>query len=335
MIIAVVGVTGAVGKEMLQVLEQRSFPATKVRALASARSAGKKIPYTGPGSDGSGFITVEELTHDSFADVDIALFSAGGSISEEYAPSAVAAGAVVVDNSSAFRMRDDVPLIVPEVNPEDVSWNKGIIANPNCSTIPLVISLNAMARVAPIKRVVVSTYQAASGAGQAAMDELYDQTSDFLEGRELHPEQFAYQIAFNCIPQIDVFLEDGSTKEEWKMVAETQKILHKPDLAVTVTCVRVPVLRCHSESVNVEFDGPITLDAIADALASEPGVIMMDDPANKEYPMPAFLAGTDETFIGRLRLDPSAANSINFWNVSDQLRKGAALNTVQIAELLV
>jgi aspartate-semialdehyde dehydrogenase len=333
--IAVVGVTGAVGKEMLQVLEQREFPATKVTALASARSAGKKIAYTGPGSDGSGFITVEELTRDSFADVDIALFSAGGGISEEYAPSAVAAGAVVVDNSSAFRMRDDVPLIVPEVNAEDVSWHKGIIANPNCSTIPLVITLNAMARVAPLKRVVVSTYQAASGAGQAAMDELYEQTGDFLAGRELHPEQFAHQIAFNCIPQIDVFLEDGSTKEEWKMVVESQKILHKPELAMTMTCVRVPVLRCHSESVNVEFDGPITLEAIYEAVASVPGVVMMDDPANKEYPMPALLAGTDETFVGRLRIDPSVPNGINFWNVSDQLRKGAALNTVQIAELLV
>ena len=333
--IAVVGATGAVGKEMLLVLEQRSFPATSVKALASARSAGKTIPYSGPGGDGSGLITIEELTHDSFADVDIALFSAGGSISEEYAPSAVAAGAVVVDNSSAFRMRDDVPLVVPEVNGEDVKWNSGIIANPNCSTIPLVVALNAMSNVAPLKRVVVSTYQAASGAGQAAMDELYHQTGDFLEGRELNPEQFAHRIAFNCIPHIDVFLEDGSTKEEWKMVVETQKILHNPDLAVSTTCVRVPVLRCHSESVNVEFDAPITLEAIRDALSSAEGVVMVDDPRAKEYPMPAFLEGTDDTFIGRLRIDASVPSGVAFWNVSDQLRKGAALNTIQIAELLL
>jgi len=333
--VAVVGVTGAVGKEMLLNLEQRNFPASHVKALASARSAGKQIPYTGPGSDGSGFITVEELTHDSFNDVDIALFSAGASISEEYGPSAVAAGATIVDNSSAFRMRDDVPLVVPEVNPEDVKWNKGIIANPNCSTIQLVVALNAIAKVAPLKRVVVSTYQAASGAGQAAMDELYDQTEDFLAGRELVPEQFAHQIAFNCIPHIDVFLEDGSTKEEWKMVEETKKILHSPDLAVHATCVRVPVLRCHSESVNVEFGAPITLEAIREAFESVDGIIVIDDPANKEYPMPAFLAGTDETFIGRLRIDASVEHGIAFWNVSDQLRKGAALNTVQIAELLI
>jgi len=333
--IAIIGVTGAVGKEMLLALTERDFPVTEIKVLASARSAGKQIPYAGPGSDGSGFITVEELTHDSFNDVDIALFSAGGSISEEYAPSAVAAGAIVVDNSSAFRMRDDVPLIVPEVNPEDVKWNKGIIANPNCSTIPLVVALNAMRTVAPLKRAVVSTYQAASGAGQAAMDELYDQTRDFLEGKELNPQEFAHQIAFNCIPHIDVFLEDGSTKEEWKMVEETKKILHDYDLAVSVTCVRVPVLRCHSESVNVEFDAPITLDAIREALESAEGIVMMDDPANKEYPMPAFLVGTDETYIGRLRLDASVLHGVAFWNVSDQLRKGAALNTVQIAELLI
>jgi len=333
--IAIVGVTGAVGKEMLEVLEQRNFPADKVKALASARSAGKKLPYNGPGSDGTGFITIEELTHDSFDDVDIALFSAGGSISEEYAPSAVKAGATVVDNSSAFRMRDDVPLVVPEVNGEDVTWNKGIIANPNCSTIQLVVALNALKEVAPLKRVVVSTYQAASGAGQAAMDELYDQTGDFLSGKEFQPKEFAHQIAFNCIPQIDVFLEDGSTKEEWKMVVESQKILHDPDLALSMTCVRVPVLRCHSEAVNVEFDGPITLDAIRSALENAEGVTLIDDPQNKEYPMPFNLSGTDDTYIGRLRIDSSVPHGVNFWNVSDQLRKGAALNTIQIAELLV
>ncbi|MCL2491546.1 MAG: aspartate-semialdehyde dehydrogenase [Coriobacteriia bacterium] len=333
--VAVVGATGAVGEEMLKVLEERNFPATKVTALASERSAGKKLPYSGPGSDGTGFITVEELTHDSFDDVDIALFSAGASISEEYGPSAVKAGTVIVDNSSAFRMQDDVPLVVPEVNPQDVATHQGIIANPNCSTIPMAMALHAMSKVAPIKRVVVSTYQAASGAGAAAMDELYDQTGDFLAGRELEPENFAHRIAFNCIPHIDVFLDDGSTKEEWKMVVETRKILHDPDLAVSATCVRVPVLRCHSESINVEFDEPITLEAIREALEATDGITLMDEPDNKVYPMPAFIEGTDGMFIGRLRIDDSVPHGIAFWNVSDQLRKGAALNTVQIAELLV
>ncbi|MCL2818245.1 MAG: aspartate-semialdehyde dehydrogenase [Actinomycetia bacterium] len=333
--VAVVGATGAVGEEMLAVLEQRKFPATHVKALASARSAGKKLPYNGPGSDGSGFVTVEELTGDSFDDVDIALFSAGASISEEYGPLAVKAGAVVVDNSSAFRMHDDVPLVVPEVNPQDVKAHNGIIANPNCSTIPMAMALHAMSKVAPIKRVVVSTYQAASGAGAAAMDELYAQTGDFLDGRELHPDKFAHRIAFNCIPHIDVFLEDGSTKEEWKMVAETQKILGQPDLPVNATCVRVPVLRCHSESVNVEFSEPIELDAIREALSDLDGITIMDDPATKTYPMPAFCEGTDEVYIGRLREDDSVPHGVSFWNVSDQLRKGAALNTIQIAELLL
>jgi len=333
--VAVVGATGAVGQEMLNVLAQRDFPVTAIKALASARSAGKILPYTGKGGDGSKTVTVEELTHDSFDDVDIALFSAGGAISEEYAPSAVKAGAVVIDNSSQFRMDDDVPLVVPEVNGTDVSAHNGIIANPNCSTIPLVMALDALAQVAPLKRVVVSTYQAASGAGQPAMDELYEQTGDFLDGKELHPKEFAHRIAFNCIPHIDVFLEDGSTKEEWKMVVESRKILHDADLALHATCVRVPVLRCHSESVNVEFDGPITLDAVRQALAEAPGIVIIDDPDTKTYPMPAFTEKTDDVFIGRLRIDDSVEHGIAFWNVSDQLRKGAALNAVQIAELLV
>jgi aspartate-semialdehyde dehydrogenase len=333
--VAVVGATGAVGKEMLAVLEQRAFPATSVKALASARSVGKKLAYNGPGSDGSGFVTVEELTHDSFDDVDIALFSAGADRSLEFAPSAVKAGAIVVDNSSAYRMDDQVPLVVPEVNAHDVDAHQGIIANPNCSTIPLAMALDAMREVAPIKRVVVSTYQAASGAGQPAMDELYEQTGDFLAGRELHPHYFAHRIAFNCIPQIDVFLEDGSTKEEWKMVGESRKILGDEGLAMSATCVRVPVLRCHSESVNVEFDEPVSLEAIRAALEAAPGVTMMDDPASATYPTPAFIEGTDDVYIGRLRVDESVPHGVAFWNVSDQLRKGAALNTVQIAELLV
>ena len=332
--VAIVGATGAVGQEMLLALEERAFPVATVKALASARSAGAQLPYNGPGSiDGS--VTIEELTHDSFASVDIALFSAGGGISKEFAPSAVAAGAVVIDNSSAFRMDEDVPLIVPEVNAADALAHRGIIANPNCSTIPLVVALNAMRTVAPLKRVVVSTYQAASGAGQAAMDELYHQTADFLADRPLHPKEFAHRIAFNCIPHIDVFLDDGSTKEEWKMVVETQKILHEPGLTVNATCVRVPVLRCHAESVNVEFSAPFELSAIRAALESAPGIVMMDDPSEKLYPMPAFLTGTDDTFIGRLRIDTSAPHALSFWNVSDQLRKGAAVNAVQIAEVLV
>lgn len=333
-VVAVAGATGAVGIEMLKTLEQRDFPASRVIALASARSVGKKLPFSGPGNV-DGFLVVEELTAESFEGVDIALFSAGGSISEAFADAVVGAGAVMVDNSSAFRMRDDVPLVVPEVNPADAQMHSGIIANPNCSTIQMVVSLSPLAKLAPIKRVVVSTYQAASGAGAAAMQELYDQTNDFLAGRELVHEKFVHRIAFNCIPHIDVFMDDGSTKEEWKMVVETKKILHDPAIEVHATCVRVPVLRCHSESINVEFEGDVTLDQVRDALDRAPGIVLMDNPAEKTYPMPAMLEGTDNTYIGRLRQDPTRPSAFSFWNVADQLRKGAALNTVQIAELLV
>lgn len=333
-VVAVAGATGAVGIEMLKVLEQRAFPASKVIALASSRSAGKKLAFNGPGNV-DGFLTVQEMTPESFEGVDIALFSAGGSISEAFADAVTGAGAVMIDNSSAFRMDDNVPLVVPEVNPEDAFTHSGIIANPNCSTIQMVVTLAPLHKIAPIKRVVVSTYQATSGAGAAAMQELYDQTGDFLEGRELKVENFAHRIAFNCIPQIDKFLEDGSTKEEWKMVVETHKILHAPEIAVNATCVRVPVLRSHSESINVEFAAPVTLEQVRDALSTAPGVSMMDNPAESEYPMPALLAGTDLTYVGRLRKDPTVEFGVSFWNVSDQLRKGAALNAVQIAELLV
>ena len=328
-VVAVVGATGAVGREMLKVLEQRAFPAERVVALASHRSAGKALPFAG------GEVTVEELTPESFAGADIALFSAGGSISRTMAPEAAARGCVVIDNSSAFRMDESVPLVVPEVNPQDVSWHAGIIANPNCSTIQMVVALKPLSDLAPIERVVVSTYQAASGAGQAAMDELYSQSRDFLAGHDLHVEMFAHRIAFNCIPHIDVFLADGSTKEEWKMVVETKKILHAPDIKVFATCVRVPVLRCHSEAINVQFSSPVTLDAVRDALCAAPGIAMMDDPATKTYPMPAMLEGTDDTFVGRLRVDPTVPSGISMWVVADQLRKGAALNAVQIAEALL
>jgi len=339
-VVAIAGATGAVGKEMLLVLAQRGFPAAQVKALASANSVGRKLAYDGSGASGQypsgeGYVEIEELTKDSFEGVDIALFSAGGYISQEFKQAVVDAGAVMVDNSSAFRMDEDVPLVVPEINPEDVSWHSGVIANPNCSTIQLVVVLAVLAKLAPLSRVVCSTYQAASGAGAAAMDELYTQAQQFLNGEELTIDRFAHQIAFNCIPQIDVFLEDNYTKEERKMVVETRKILHTPQLALAMTCVRVPVLRCHSESVNVEFDAPVSLAEARAALENAPGIILMDDPASKEYPMPGLLAGTDDVYVGRLRGDVSVQNGLAFWCVADQLRKGAALNAVQIAELLL
>ncbi|NTW29295.1 MAG: aspartate-semialdehyde dehydrogenase [Coriobacteriia bacterium] len=328
-VVAVAGATGAVGREMLLTLEGRNFPASRVIALASARSAGRMIPYAG------GELVVEEMTSESFAGVDIALFSAGAGVSKAMRQAVVDAGCIMIDNSSAFRMEADVPLVVPEVNPEDLAWHSGVIANPNCSTIQMVVALKPLHDISPIKRVVVSTYQAASGAGQAAMDELYSQTGDFLEGRELVVDQFAHRIAFNCIPHIDVFLEDGSTKEEWKMVVETKKIMHAPSIEVAATCVRVPVLRCHSESVNVEFDGPVTLEAARAALESASGITVLDDPATKTYPMPALLERTDDTYVGRLRVDPTVSHGLSMWVVADQIRKGAALNAVQIAEALL
>jgi len=328
-VVAVAGVTGAVGREMLLNLEQRGFPASRVIALASARSAGKRVPFAG------GELVVEEMTEASFDGVDIALFSAGASVSKAMREACVGAGCVMIDNSSAFRMDDDVPLVVPEVNAEDVAWHSGVIANPNCSTIQMVVALKPLADLAPITRVVVSTYQAASGAGQAAMDELYNQSAEFLRGQELKVEQFAHRIAFNCIPQIDVFLDDGSTKEEWKMVVETKKIMHAPELEVAATCVRVPVLRCHSESINIEFSAAVTVAAARAALEAAPGVTVLDDPADKNYPMPALLEGTDDTYVGRLRVDPTVAHGLALWVVADQLRKGAALNAVQIAEALL
>ena len=328
-VVAVAGATGAVGVEMLRVLEQRGFPAREVRALASSRSAGRRVPFAG------GELVVEEMTGSSFEGVDIALFSAGAAVSKRFRAAVELAGCVMIDNSSAFRMEEGVPLVVPEVNPEDAALHAGVIANPNCSTIQMVVALKPLHDLSPIRRVVVSTYQAASGAGQAAMDELYEQSGDFLAGRDFEPHNFVHRIAFNCIPQIDVFLDDASTKEEWKMVVETQKIMHAPRIRVAATCVRVPVLRCHSESVNVEFDGPVSLKEARAALEAAPGVTMLDDPADNVYPMPGLLEGTDDTFVGRLRSDPSVDNGIAFWVVADQLRKGAALNAVQIAELLL
>lgn len=328
-VVAVAGATGAVGIEMLKVLEQRGFPAARVVALASSRSAGKLLPFAG------GELVVEEMTAASFAGVDIALFSAGAGVSKAFRAAVTDAGCVMIDNSSAFRMDDDVPLVVPEVNPEDIALHEGVIANPNCSTIQMVVALKPLMDLAPIERVVVASYQAASGAGQAAMDELYAQSGQFLAGEDLTVEQFAHRIAFNCIPHIDVFLDDGSTKEEWKMVVETKKIMHAPDLEVAATCVRVPVLRCHSEAINVTLASPVSLEDARAALAGAAGVTLMDDPATKTYPMPALLEGSDDVYVGRLRVDATVKYGFQLWCVADQLRKGAALNAVQIAENLL
>lgn len=337
-VVAVAGATGAVGREFLRVLHDVNFPASEVRALASARSAGKELPFDGCGDVPAGSLVVQEMTPEAFEGVDIALFSCGSDMSKQMREAVVAAGAVMIDNSSAFRMDEDVPLVVPEVNPEDVALHKGVIANPNCSTIQMVAALKPLHDLSPIKRVVVSTYQAASGAGAPAMAELYDQTREFLDGTpedELTVSAFAHRIAFNCIPHIDKFLDDGSTKEEWKMVAETKKIMGDDGIQVAATCVRVPVLRCHGEAINVEFAGEVTVEAARAALEAAPGVEVMDDTANKVYPMPGLLAGTDGTFVGRLRKDPTVPHGIAFWDVADQIRKGAALNAVQIAQLLL
>jgi aspartate-semialdehyde dehydrogenase len=328
-VVAVAGATGAVGQEMLKVLEQREFPAKTIKPLASKRSAGKKVQFAG------GELTVEEMTPESFEGVDIALFSAGASVSKQFRADVVNAGAVMIDNSSAFRMEDGVPLVVPEVNPDDAFKHSGVIANPNCSTIQMVVALKPLNDIAHIDRVVVSTYQATSGGGMKAMNELYQQTRDFLDGKELTVEAFQYQIAFNCIPHIDVFHDDLYTKEEWKMVVETKKIFGDDTIKVAPTCVRVPVLRCHAESLNVEFDAPVTLEQAREAFENAKGVTLMDDPANNVYPMPGLLAHTDDTYVGRLRLDPTVENGLAFWIVADQIRKGAALNAVQIAELLL
>ncbi|MDO5044031.1 MAG: aspartate-semialdehyde dehydrogenase [Coriobacteriia bacterium] len=328
-VIALAGCTGAVGQEMIKVLEERDFPYSKLKLLASARSAGKTITVKGEA------IEVEEMSPSSFDGVDLAFFAAGSEMSLSYKDILREKGVIMIDNSSAFRMHEDVPLIVPEVNPEDVFTHQGIIANPNCSTIQMLVALKPLHDLCPLKRVVVTTYQAASGAGAPAMQELYDQTQDFLDGKELTVKAFSDQIAFNVIPHIDVFLDDGSTKEEWKMIEETKKILHEPDLKVAANCARVPVLRSHSEYINVEFEDEVSFDEVQDALAKAPGIIMMDNPDENLYPMPAFTQGKDEVYIGRLRQDFSVDSGVSFWNVADQIKKGAALNAVQIAEVLL
>jgi len=328
--VAVVGATGAVGNEMIKVLEQRNFPVKKLTLLASERSLGKDLTFHGKS------IPVEVLTENSFAGIEIGLFSAGGSVSEKFAPIAAAQGCVVIDNTSAFRMIPDIPLVVPEVNPEAIALykNRGIIANPNCSTIQMVVALKPIHDAVGIKRIVVSTYQAVSGTGKKAIEELSLQTQALLSFKEPVAKVYPHQIAFNCLPHIDVFLENGYTKEEMKMVNETKKIMNDQSIMVTATTVRVPVFYSHSESVNVETRKKITAAEVRRLLSTAPGVVVVDNPANKEYPLAINAAGRDETFVGRIREDESIPNGINLWVVSDNIRKGAALNAVQIAEIL-
>ncbi len=327
--VAVVGATGAVGNEMIATLEGRDFPIGKLRLFASARSAGKTLEYKGK------YITVEELTDKVFDGIDIALFSAGGDRSKTFAPAAAKAGCVVVDNSSAWRMDPEVPLVVPEVNPDDVDWHKGIIANPNCSTIQMVVVLKPIHDEAKIKRVVVTTFQSVSGTGKNAIDELLEQTKDLYTFQDINPKVYPHQIAFNCLPHIDQFMDDGYTKEEIKMVNETTKILGDDSVKVTATTVRVPVFRGHSESLNIETEINISANDVRAALSAAPGVIVYDAPEKNIYPMQSVCAGKDEVYVGRVREDNTIENGINMWISADNLRKGAALNAVQIAEVLI
>jgi aspartate-semialdehyde dehydrogenase len=329
--VAVVGATGAVGNEMVSTLEQRKFPVDHLKLLASPRGAGTKMEFNGKS------YKVEVLDENSFKDIDIGLFSAGGSVSQKFAPIAGNAGCVVVDNTSAFRMDPQVPLIVPEVNAHAIAGypKKNIIANPNCSTIQMVVALKPIHNVARIKRVVVSTYQSVSGTGKRAIKELESQTLAIYNQQEIKKEVYPHQIAFNCLPHIDVFLENGYTKEEMKMVNETKKIMEDDSIRVTATTVRVPVFYGHSEAVNIETEKKLSADEVREILSEAPGVVVVDNPKKSEYPLAIYAAGRDETFVGRIREDESIPNGINMWVVSDNIRKGAALNAVQIAEILI
>jgi aspartate-semialdehyde dehydrogenase len=329
--IAVAGVTGAVGQEMLKVLEQRDFPLSTLKPLASVRSAGSKIEFKGEK------LKVELLTKDSFKDCNIALFSAGGNVSKEFAPIAANSGCIVIDNTNAFRMEQDVPLVVPEVNSDDIKLytNKNIIANPNCSTIQMVVVLKPIHDKAIIKRVVVSTYQAVSGTGKEAIEELFSQTKAILNFSKFESKVYPHQIAFNALPHIDVFLENGYSREEMKMVNETKKILGDDKIKVTATTVRIPVVIGHSESLNIETEKKITKEEIRGLLSSSSGVTVIDDLENNKYPLATMAVGEDDVFVGRIREDESIEKGINLWIVADNLRKGAALNAVQIAEILV
>ena len=324
--IAIAGATGAVGLEMLKTLEKRNFPVGSLTPLASARSAGKTLPFRGQE------MLVQELTGDSFVGVDIALFSAGSAISKEFAPLAVDAGAVVVDNSSAFRMDDSVPLVVPEINTADVASHKGIISNPNCSTIVTVMALYPLHQAFGVKRMFASTYQAVSGSGAMGIEELKRQVGEINEDREVTKEVYPHQIAFNVLPHVDVFLENGYTKEEMKMVHESRKIMRLPGFQASVTCVRVPVYRAHSIAVSAEFEKPVSVERAREAIAAAPGIDLNDDIAGNGYPLPLELAGQDNCQVGRIRKDCAMENGLSFWVAGDQLLKGAALNAVQIAE---
>ena len=326
---AVVGATGAVGNEMISILEERDFPIENVRFFASERSEGILLKFKGQD------IPVETLKEDSFYGIDIALFSAGAERSKIWAPIAVRSGCVVIDNSSQWRMNPDVPLVVPEVNPHDLKWHKGIIANPNCSTIQMVVPLKPIHDIAKIKRIVVTTFQSVSGTGKKAMDELLQQTVALLNFKDIEIKVYPHQIAFNVLPHIDKFLENGYTKEEMKMVNETKKIMGDSSIKITATTVRVPVFRGHSESVNIETEKKITAEEVRELLIKSQGVVVVDNPEKNEYPLPIYVSGKNEVFVGRIREDESIENGINMWIVSDNLRKGAALNAIQIAEELI
>jgi aspartate-semialdehyde dehydrogenase len=327
--IAIAGATGAVGRKMLEILAERNFPVANLKVLASARSVGQTLTFEGRS------VAVEELTEGSFHGVDISLFSAGAGVSRQFAPFAVKSNCIVIDNSSAFRMEPGIPLVVPEVNPSAIGEEPGIIANPNCSTIQMVVALKPIHDTFKIKRVVVSTYQSVSGSGQKAIDELKNQTENLLAGNPFVPNVYPHQISFNCLPHIDIFLDNGYTKEEMKMVDETRKILDDSSIQVSPTTVRVPVFYCHSESVNVETEKPINANIVKEILFNQAGVKVLDNPESNEYPLAIDCADKDEVFVGRIRDDISCENAINFWVVSDNLRKGAALNAVQIAEYLI
>jgi aspartate-semialdehyde dehydrogenase len=327
--IAIVGATGAVGIEMIKTLEKRKFPVGELTLLASARSVGKELPFRGQP------VKVRELTADSFRGIDIALFSAGGSISKEFAPKAVEAGCVVVDNSSAFRMDDSVPLVVPEINAGDIALHKGIIANPNCTTAITLMALYPLHQAFIVKRIFASTYQAVSGTGAKAIEELRRQVQQVVAGEPVTKEVYPHQIAFNVLPQVDVFLPDGYTKEEAKMQNEGRKIMHHPGFRASVTCVRVPVYRAHSVAVSAEFEKPVSVEAARAVLRSAPGLDVVDNPAKQEYPLPLYASDKYNCQVGRLRQDCALDNGLCFWVAGDQLLKGAALNAVQIAEELL
>jgi len=326
--VAIAGATGAVGTELIKLLELRDFPVNELRLLASKRSAGKTLKFKGED------VTVQELTTDSFTGIDIAFFSAGASRSKEFCPAAVRAGAIVIDNSSAFRMDDNVPLVVPEVNPEAAFAHKGVISNPNCTTIQMLVALKPLHDAATIKRIVVSTYQSVSGTGAAAIEELKDQVKAYAAGEELKHDIYPVPIAFNVLPHVDVFQENGYTKEEMKMVYETRKIMSAPDMQVSATCVRVPVFRAHSEAINIETEKKLTAVEARELLEKAPGIVVKDVREAGGYPVPMEVSETFDTYVGRIREDISLENGLALWVVADQLYKGAALNAIQIAELI-